>query len=86
MLAPTHTVLTTERRPLAALADIVAPWRELAARAAEPNVFYEPDFAPLIEHLRKACSKVHRFVETQALTVRPLQYSALLARHLLGVN
>ncbi len=45
MLAPTQTVPTTERRPLAALADIVAPWRELAARAAEPNVFYDPGFA-----------------------------------------
>jgi len=38
-------MLTTERRPLAALADIVAPWRALAAGAAEPNVFYDPDFA-----------------------------------------
>jgi len=45
MLAPTQTMLTTERRPLAELADIAAPWRALAARAAEPNVFYDPDFA-----------------------------------------
>ena len=45
MLAPAQTVLTTERRPLPALADIVPPWRELAARAAEPNVFYDPGFA-----------------------------------------
>jgi len=45
MLAPTQTMLTTERRPLTALADIVTPWRELAARAAEPNVFYDPGFA-----------------------------------------
>ncbi len=44
MLAPSQTLLT-ERRPLAALADIVEPWRQLAARAAEPNVFYEPGFA-----------------------------------------
>jgi CelD/BcsL family acetyltransferase involved in cellulose biosynthesis len=45
MLAPAQTKLTVERRPLAALGDIVEPWRELAARAAEPNVFYDPDFA-----------------------------------------
>jgi CelD/BcsL family acetyltransferase involved in cellulose biosynthesis len=45
MLAPTQTKLTTERRPLAGLADIAAPWRALAAHAAEPNVFYDPDFA-----------------------------------------
>jgi CelD/BcsL family acetyltransferase involved in cellulose biosynthesis len=37
--------LTTERRPLASLSDIVAPWRDLAERAAEPNVFYDPGFA-----------------------------------------
>ena len=45
MLAPSHTMLTTERRPLAMLSDIIAPWRELAGRAAEPNVFYDPGFA-----------------------------------------
>jgi CelD/BcsL family acetyltransferase involved in cellulose biosynthesis len=45
VLAPSQTMLTTERRPLAALSDIVAPWRELAARAAESNVFYDPGFA-----------------------------------------
>jgi len=45
MLAPAQTMLTTERRPLGALADMIEPWRALAARAAEPNVFYEPDFA-----------------------------------------
>jgi CelD/BcsL family acetyltransferase involved in cellulose biosynthesis len=44
MLAPAQTFLT-ERRPLAALSDIVEPWRRLAARAIEPNVFYEPGFA-----------------------------------------
>jgi CelD/BcsL family acetyltransferase involved in cellulose biosynthesis len=44
MLAPTQTFLT-ERRPLAALCDVVEPWRRLAARAIEPNVFYEPGFA-----------------------------------------
>ena len=45
MLAPAQTKLAAERRPLAALRDIIEPWRELAARAAEPNVFYDPDFA-----------------------------------------
>jgi CelD/BcsL family acetyltransferase involved in cellulose biosynthesis len=44
MLAPTQNI-TIERRPLAGLADIVDPWRRLAERAAEPNVFYTPDFA-----------------------------------------
>jgi CelD/BcsL family acetyltransferase involved in cellulose biosynthesis len=37
--------LTVEWRPLAGLADIAEPWRALAARAIEPNVFYEPAFA-----------------------------------------
>lgn len=44
MLAPAQN-LTIERRPLAGLGDIVAPWRRLAERTAEPNVFYTPDFA-----------------------------------------
>jgi CelD/BcsL family acetyltransferase involved in cellulose biosynthesis len=44
MLAPAQTFLT-ERRPLAALSDIFEPWRRLAVRAIEPNVFYEPGFA-----------------------------------------
>jgi CelD/BcsL family acetyltransferase involved in cellulose biosynthesis len=44
MLAPAQNI-TIERRPLAGLADIVDPWRQLAQRAAEPNVFYTPDFA-----------------------------------------
>jgi CelD/BcsL family acetyltransferase involved in cellulose biosynthesis len=35
----------TEWRPLAAWATIVPEWRALAARALEPNVFYEPAFA-----------------------------------------
>jgi CelD/BcsL family acetyltransferase involved in cellulose biosynthesis len=34
-----------ERRPLADLADIAPAWRDLARRALEPNVFYEPEFA-----------------------------------------
>jgi CelD/BcsL family acetyltransferase involved in cellulose biosynthesis len=45
MLAPAHAMLTTQRRSLAALADIVAPWRALAENALEPNIFYHPDFA-----------------------------------------
>jgi CelD/BcsL family acetyltransferase involved in cellulose biosynthesis len=40
-----HSLLRTEWRPLADLAPIAAEWRELAARALEPNVFYEPAFA-----------------------------------------
>ena len=44
MLAPAQT-LPTERRPLASLSDCVEVWRRLAAHAAEPNVFYEPEFA-----------------------------------------
>lgn len=38
------TSFDIEWRPLAALDDIVEPWRALAARAAEPNPFYEPGF------------------------------------------
>jgi CelD/BcsL family acetyltransferase involved in cellulose biosynthesis len=34
-----------ECRPLAELAPIADAWRELAAHAIEPNVFYEPGFA-----------------------------------------
>ncbi len=50
MLAPTASnfadvSLKAERRPLAALTDIVEPWRALCERAAEPNVFYDPAFA-----------------------------------------
>jgi CelD/BcsL family acetyltransferase involved in cellulose biosynthesis len=44
MLAPAQNFVI-ERRPLATLADIRDPWRQLAERAAEPNVFYTPDFA-----------------------------------------
>lgn len=45
MLAPAETTLATEWRPLAGLAAIADDWRALCARAAEPNVFYEPAFA-----------------------------------------
>jgi CelD/BcsL family acetyltransferase involved in cellulose biosynthesis len=44
MLAPAQNLII-ERRLLASLADIVDPWRQLAERAIEPNVFYTPDFA-----------------------------------------
>jgi CelD/BcsL family acetyltransferase involved in cellulose biosynthesis len=36
---------TVEWRGLAELEPIAAAWRELAARALEPNIFYEPAFA-----------------------------------------
>jgi CelD/BcsL family acetyltransferase involved in cellulose biosynthesis len=45
VLAPRSSTLSLEWRPLASLADIADRWRALAARAAEPNVFYEPSFA-----------------------------------------
>lgn len=45
MLAPAPTALRTEWRPLAALGEVAADWRDLCRRAAEPNVFYEPAFA-----------------------------------------
>ena len=45
MLVPAPSLLTTERRRIDALGDIIAPWRELADGAAEPNVFYDPAFA-----------------------------------------
>jgi CelD/BcsL family acetyltransferase involved in cellulose biosynthesis len=34
-----------EWRPFGALADVADEWQDLAARAAEPNIFYEPGFA-----------------------------------------
>src|SRR5580700_11423953 len=37
--------LAVEWRTLSELEPIAADWRELAARALEPNVFYEPAFA-----------------------------------------
>ena len=45
MLAPYSTALHCEWRALADLAAIADAWGDLAARAAEPNVFYEPAFA-----------------------------------------
>jgi CelD/BcsL family acetyltransferase involved in cellulose biosynthesis len=41
----TGSELTTEWRPLVELDVDVAPWRALAARALEPNIFYEGAFA-----------------------------------------
>jgi CelD/BcsL family acetyltransferase involved in cellulose biosynthesis len=43
--AGTDSSLRVEWRPLAELGGIAAPWRDLAARALVPNVFYEPAFA-----------------------------------------
>jgi CelD/BcsL family acetyltransferase involved in cellulose biosynthesis len=37
--------LRVEWRPLGELGPVLAQWRELADRAIEPNVFYEPSFA-----------------------------------------
>ena len=58
MLAPAQNLLV-ERRPLAALDDIVDPWRRLAERAAEPNVFYTPDFALAAAPATLAAAKQH---------------------------
>jgi len=40
-----ESTLRVEWRPLVELGDVAAQWRELAERAIEPNVFYEPSFA-----------------------------------------
>ena len=45
MHAPLHPAVRVEWRPLADLNSIVEPWRALAERALEPNVFYDPAFA-----------------------------------------
>jgi CelD/BcsL family acetyltransferase involved in cellulose biosynthesis len=45
MHAPFEPAFRVEWRRLVDLADIAAEWRALAARALEPNVFYEPEFA-----------------------------------------
>jgi CelD/BcsL family acetyltransferase involved in cellulose biosynthesis len=44
MHAPLRPAYRTEWRGLAALDSIAGEWRALAARALEPNVFYEPAF------------------------------------------
>jgi CelD/BcsL family acetyltransferase involved in cellulose biosynthesis len=43
--SPRRVVGRAEWKPLAALAEIRAEWRDLGARALEPNVFYDPAFA-----------------------------------------
>lgn len=43
--SPRRVVGRAEWKPLAALADMRAEWRDLAGRALEPNVFYDPAFA-----------------------------------------
>jgi CelD/BcsL family acetyltransferase involved in cellulose biosynthesis len=45
MHAPLAVKLDTEWKPFAALDAVVDEWRDLAARALEPNIFYEPAFA-----------------------------------------
>jgi CelD/BcsL family acetyltransferase involved in cellulose biosynthesis len=45
MHAPRRPVFQAEWQDLAALQSIAEEWRELAAHAVEPNVFYEPAFA-----------------------------------------
>jgi len=45
MHAPLRQSFRTEWRGLSALVPIAAEWHALAARAVEPNVFYEPAFA-----------------------------------------
>jgi CelD/BcsL family acetyltransferase involved in cellulose biosynthesis len=44
MHAPLSPAYRVEWRSLAALEGIAGEWRALAARALEPNVFYEPEF------------------------------------------
>src|SRR5579862_5283510 len=42
---PRRAVMQAEWQPLSALGANVAEWRDLSARAIEPNVFYDPAFA-----------------------------------------
>jgi CelD/BcsL family acetyltransferase involved in cellulose biosynthesis len=44
MHAPLRQTLQVEWRTLASLATVAGEWRDLASRAIEPNVFYEPAF------------------------------------------
>jgi CelD/BcsL family acetyltransferase involved in cellulose biosynthesis len=44
MHAPLNPALRVEWREASALASIIEEWRALAARALEPNVFYDPAF------------------------------------------
>jgi hypothetical protein len=44
--------ISVEIRPLPACAEIRGAWSDLASRALEPNLFFEPDFAlPAAQHL-----------------------------------
>src|SRR5437867_9491866 len=43
--SPRRLMGRAEWKPLAALGDVRGEWRELAARALEPSVFYDPAFA-----------------------------------------
>lgn len=45
MHAPLAPVFRVESRPLSELSAFFEEWRGLAARALQPNVFYEPEFA-----------------------------------------
>ena len=65
--------LQVEWRPLGALRDIEPEWRQLAARALSPNVFYEPAFALAAEPV---------FGDD---VVVGLVWSQLQPRHLLGL-
>lgn len=67
--------LSIERRPLAACAAIEAEWRDLAARAIEPNPFFEPDFA---------LSAAQHLVDFRGTTVLLLWDGAAASRRLLG--
>jgi len=44
-LAPSTRTLRAYWRPLVSLPAIAEEWRDLAKRALQPNIFYEPDFA-----------------------------------------
>ncbi len=45
MHAPLSPALRVEWRPISDLTPLIDQWRSLAARALEPNVFYDPAFA-----------------------------------------
>lgn len=44
-LAPSTRTLRAYWRPLVSLGALADEWRDLARRALQPNIFYEPDFA-----------------------------------------
>lgn len=45
MLAPATRSVRAYWRPLTSLTAVADEWRDLARRALQPNIFYEPDFA-----------------------------------------